>query len=105
MCAQCAMVALAAVGTYGVFRDQIRAKIDQSLAAAEIDVETDGSELSGVERRNAPDPSPEPVSMLVFLLALGRLRHGVPRPNVVRPDFLAEREQAPVTGMKPPIPG
>lgn len=79
MCAQCAMVALAAIGTYGVFRDQIRVRIDRSLGVSEADYDESPATLAP----KRPDagiagerPAEQRLAVLMFVLALGQLRHG-----------------------------
>ena len=87
MCAQCAFVALAAIGTYSAFHNQIRARVDKALGI-------DDAELVSVTPldNTVVDAQPEPltaqrsITLAVFLLALSQLRHRQePRPAASSP--------------------
>lgn len=76
MCAQCAFVALAAIGTYSAFHNQIRARIDKTLGIDDAELTSiapEGAELA----TTAPQPltSERSVTLAVFLLVLSQLRH------------------------------
>lgn len=76
MCAQCAFVALAAIGTYSAFHNQIRARVDKALGI-------DDAEINSIAPAGdtVPDAASEPITpersitLAVFLLALSQIRH------------------------------
>lgn len=82
MCAQCAFIALAAIGTYSAFHNQIRARVDKALgiddAALKVHAPNDIA-LGGTAQE--PLSTERSVTLAVFILALGQLRHRAePRP-------------------------
>ena len=84
MCAQCAFVALAAIGTYTAFQKQIRARVDKALGIED-------EQASIVPDSASPDFDDYPlvqqersVTLAIFLFALSQIRHQTAAPRVVK---------------------
>jgi hypothetical protein len=87
MCAQCAFVALAAIGTYSAFHNQIRARVDKALGIDDAElVSIAPLDDTVVDTRPEPLTAQRSITFAIFLVALSQLRHRQePRPVASSP--------------------